>query len=526
MRIPRPAQRRAILLQHRVEHAEARADHQLEEFGFRIDQEVNERQGPDGGRFNSSDRTGYARLLHGGSLLAGLRPRLVTTRVPRAVRSRRSQISTVSGTSPRVRAELFEELPPGEAQRRLEREGAIDEPEVQVEAERRPLKGAQRVHVERDRMKDDLVEKLLPELDRAVPQNRCIWPRHVPPIFHAIGDERMYLVLTLVAEESPYADPNQASGVHAQGTHCDFCHKTSAVALNPQTGAPYPNRSGALSIELMRSTEPGLFFGPYDDVDFGRDTYSPLFAQSDVCASCHSASFWGVPIYQSFNEWQASPYAAEGTTCQHCHMAPDGVTTNIAPRRGGVERDPRTISTHRFPGASDDALLQGAAELDVVVSRDAERLSVEVSVTNASAGHHLPTGSPLRQILLIVSATDEQGRELPLDEGAVLPQWAGDLAGTPGAYFAKILEQLWTGQAPTAAFWTPTRIAEDSRLPARATRTSRYSFAASGTSEVTVEARLLLRRAYDELATQNGWSMSDVLMAREQVSVSGDGVTR
>src|SRR5713101_9120086 len=38
--------------------------------------------------------------LHGGSLLAGVRPRLVTTRLPRAVRSRRSQISTISGTSP------------------------------------------------------------------------------------------------------------------------------------------------------------------------------------------------------------------------------------------------------------------------------------------------------------------------------------------------------------------------------------------------------------------------------------------
>ena len=56
MRIPRTAQRRAILLQHRVEHAEARADHQLEELGLRVDQECNERQGPDGGRFNSSDR--------------------------------------------------------------------------------------------------------------------------------------------------------------------------------------------------------------------------------------------------------------------------------------------------------------------------------------------------------------------------------------------------------------------------------------------------------------------------------------
>ena len=57
MHIPRTAQRRTILLQHRVEHAEARADHQLEEFGLRVDQECNERQGPDGGRCNSSDRT-------------------------------------------------------------------------------------------------------------------------------------------------------------------------------------------------------------------------------------------------------------------------------------------------------------------------------------------------------------------------------------------------------------------------------------------------------------------------------------
>jgi hypothetical protein len=38
--------------------------------------------------------------LHGGSLLAGFRPGLVTTRLPRAVRSRRSQISTATGTSP------------------------------------------------------------------------------------------------------------------------------------------------------------------------------------------------------------------------------------------------------------------------------------------------------------------------------------------------------------------------------------------------------------------------------------------
>ena len=67
MRIPGATERGAILLEHRVEHAETRADHQLDEVGSRVDQEVNERQGPDGGRCNSSNRTGYARLLHGGS---------------------------------------------------------------------------------------------------------------------------------------------------------------------------------------------------------------------------------------------------------------------------------------------------------------------------------------------------------------------------------------------------------------------------------------------------------------------------
>ena len=69
MRVSGTAERRAVLLQHRVEHAEARADHQLEEFRFRVDQEFTERQGPDSGRFNSNDRTGYAtsswRLLVG-----------------------------------------------------------------------------------------------------------------------------------------------------------------------------------------------------------------------------------------------------------------------------------------------------------------------------------------------------------------------------------------------------------------------------------------------------------------------------
>ncbi len=69
----------------------------------------------------------------------------------------------------------------------------------------------------------------------------------------------------------------------------------------------------------------------------------------------------------------------------------------------------------------------------------------------------------------------------------MLTGWAGDLAGQPGVYFAKILEQLWTGIVPSGAYWTPTRLAEDTRLPALAAHRSEYVFAALDEGEITLE---------------------------------------
>jgi hypothetical protein len=277
---------------------------------------------------------------------------------------------------------------------------------------------------------------------------------------------------------------------------------------------------GVLSIELMRPTsEQQIFFGPYDDVDVGPDTYLPLMKQSEICAPCHTASFWGVPIYQSFAEWQASPYPSEGKTCQSCHMKPDGVMTNFAPGRGGLERNPDTIPTHNFPGAFDETLLQNTAEITVTTLRDGNHVLVEVNVTNTEAGHHIPTDSPMRQIFLTVRATDEQGKSLSLHTGETLPNWAGDLAGKPGIYFAKILEQLWTEIAPTGAYWTQTRIIEDTRLPARATDSSKYIFVAPSNGEISVEARLIFRRAYYDLMQQKGWDTPDILMEKTSMII-------
>jgi hypothetical protein len=350
--------------------------------------------------------------------------------------------------------------------------------------------------------------------------------------------------LPTAALGDPYgADPRRVSALEGQGSHCDFCHKIAAVRLDPATGLPFEDRPGVLSIELMRPG-PGsqIFFGPYDDVDAGPDTYLPLMRQSEICAPCHQASFWGVPIYESFGEWLASPYPAAGKTCQSCHMEPDGVVTNFAPGRGGVERDPATVPTHDFPGAADRELLRNAVTMKVVASRvpgagssgigesgtgPVGAVSVRVEITNDRTGHSVPTDSPLRHLLLLVRASDAGDRELELLAGPTVPAWGGRgdpergyYADLPGKAFAKVLEELWTGVAPTAAYWNPTRLVSDNRLAPFATDVSSYLFATDGDGPVRVEVRLIFRRAFIELMDEKGWDVPDIVMAERLLTVA------
>jgi hypothetical protein len=192
-------------------------------------------------------------------------------------------------------------------------------------------------------------------------------------------------------------------------------------------------------------------------------------------------------------------------------MPPLGAT-RVANHEQAMERDPATVFSHRMPGAADVDLLQNTAELSLTAERTGNQLVVTVDVTNAVAGHHIPTDSPLRQIFLVMKATDSQGNELQLVEGPILPVWAGDLSGQPGVYFAKILQELWTEVMPTGAYWNPTRIAEDTRLPALETNISVYTFALPSTSPITVEAQLIFRRAFYDLAQQKNWDVPDIQM--------------
>jgi hypothetical protein len=340
--------------------------------------------------------------------------------------------------------------------------------------------------------------------------------------------------LPAAALAAPYgADPNAVTGVDALGSHCDFCHKIAAVKLDPATELPSENMPGVLSLVMMRpSPEKQIFFGPYDDVDAGSDTYLPLQRQSEFCAPCHTASFWGTPIYQSFAEWKASPYSdpQTGQTCQDCHMQPDGVATNFAPGRAGLERAPEEIFTHAFPGAGDEALLQNAVTMTVAARAADGQIVVDVTIVNDQTGHHLPTDSPLRQMILLVQASASDGEALARLDGPVVPEWGGVgnpaqgyYAGLPGKGYAKILEEMWTEVAPTGAYWNPTRIVSDNRLAAFAADTSTYTFAAPGRGGATVEVTLLFRRAFKELMDQKGWESPDIVMEQAVVPKNPKG---
>ncbi len=93
-----------------------------------------------------------------------------------------------------------------------------------------------------------------------------------------------------------------------------------------------------------------------------------------------------------------------------------------------------------------------------------------------------------------------------------------DFGGRPGRGYAKVLEELWTEVSPTAAYWNPTDIASDTRIAARETDRSRYEFAANG-GPVTIEATLIFRRAFKELAEHKGWDDPDIVMEAETVTV-------
>ena len=321
------------------------------------------------------------------------------------------------------------------------------------------------------------------------------------------------------------------SGDGLDGVSCDFCHKIGDVILDPETRLPIPTMPGILSMRLYRPEgDAQVFFGTMLDVT-RRVSYLPLQTKSEFCAPCHYGVFGGVVgattvaggtlIYNSYGEWLDSPYSDPNTgkTCQDCHMPVLDTQISVFPEKGGIPRDYVPFHSHYMPGAADEKLLQNSVSLVSSAKRVGDQLEVQVSVTNDQTGHSIPTDAPIRSMILVVEVQDAQGQPVNLSQGPVNPAWSGNYGGTPGKTFAKVLRDDWTGETPTAAYWRPVTIVEDSRLAALATDTTQYTFDLPAGMTGQVNIKLLFRRTFQEIAQQKGFTDPDILMETATIPV-------
>ncbi len=310
-------------------------------------------------------------------------------------------------------------------------------------------------------------------------------------------------------------DLRKASAVAGHGVHCDYCHKIVAAPTDkPGT------RFGRDGLALLRPADQRLlFFGPLDDAFRAGESfsYSQLYKDSRICASCHEGILFGVHVYGTYSEWLASPARRQGQQCQSCHMTPTGTLTNIAPGKGGIERDPQTLASHRFPGAKAD-MLRRCLTVSVNLAEDRNAVRADVEVLADNVGHRVPTGFIDRNLVLVVDALSAADELLPLLSGPRLPPTVGrGYAGRPGWLYAKLLKSA-DGQHPIP-FWLAHQDPEDTRLFPGRPDTHVFQFPRQ-TSRLRV--RLLYRRFWQEVADNKGWPDNEIIVVDQVVKKQHD----
>ena len=309
--------------------------------------------------------------------------------------------------------------------------------------------------------------------------------------------------IDLLTQAGP--DGRRRSELELSGVHCDYCHKVVGPAEG-QVGLTH----GRFGLALLRPgrNEKQLLFGPLKDPARDDNAYSAFQHQSRYCASCHEGVVFGVPVYTTYSEWQTSPAAMLGVQCQDCHMKPTGKMTNMAPGHGGVERDPMTLANHRFFDGSHEDMLRRCLQLSLAAKRDGGDVRVSVELRTEGAGHRVPTGFVDRNLVLLVTATDDAGRELPVRDGPKLPVVAGkSMTGQAGRLYAKQLKDF-DGRSPVP-FWRADPDVTDTRLLPGQPDSATWRFPATATE---VRVRIWHRRFWPEVAEMKGWTDNETLV--------------
>lgn len=211
-----------------------------------------------------------------------------------------------------------------------------------------------------------------------------------------INTEEQKLCLTChvptVSETKDYMIKQEIS---KEGITCDFCHSVRDV------------KNGNFELEIGN-----IKFGPISDIpenlNIGhKNKYSEIFSKAEFCKTCHEfKNKYGVYVLDTYNEWKNSEYSAKGIHCQNCHMTEIPFTKIVDPR---VYPSKRHITDHKCLGGHSEIRLKKAASLNVLYKVENKKIITSVYVTNNESGHKLPTGIPIRKLILEVSLVNKFG---------------------------------------------------------------------------------------------------------------------
>jgi hypothetical protein len=342
------------------------------------------------------------------------------------------------------------------------------------------------------------------------------------------------------------------------GISCEYCHKVRRVIKDKTK----PSHKAAV-LERQSPTRGNsiLVFGPYDDVVVPpmAASYNPVIDRGEFCSICHnhfkkldngktwdsstvySTAEWKgfgldgndyVPIqttYQEWKQWQDQLPADDsnkGKKCQDCHLSwrkemlpyDNFVVDGNARRMWGTFRSPKNIRPHHFDGGT-EIQLKTALALELEGEISDKKLTVTVFITNTNGGHWVPTGETMRSVMLLIKATDSNGKTLKMINGGRLPEWAGKgnagdgrYAGLPGEAFARILgDDQGNLHVP---FWKATRVVSDTRIRPKKTVELKFEFAIEDSEdEPTAEASLIYRPVIRPLAEIKNWDVKDIMIA-------------